>query len=179
MTEDEKVAAAKEISVQGTPRQLDWINVKLIWNTPVDLDLHAFVKLTNGDTSNVFGERENEFVSLDVGCGVGSTTDDQTCNVVCMRCRRLAEIERILFAAMQSGEEECFSDYHGRLELTTNNLEQPTICVNMQPSESKAWCVIAMFDNSDPQAPRVFPINQVMSSEPDVNDPMWLNIGRN
>ena len=181
MTNDEKIVDGKEIRAHDMPRQVDWINAKLIWNTPVDLDLHAFVKLTNGDARHVYfgGERKNEFVSLDLGCGVGYVTDDPTRNEESMHCRRLAEIERILFATMRIGEEERFSDYHGRMEFTTNNPDQPTICVNMVSSESKDWCVIAMLDNCNSRGPRIFPINRVMSSEPDINDPMWLIIRNN
>ncbi len=174
---NEIVKTHEGMSVYGKNPKLDWINVKLIWNAPVDLGLHAFVKLANGDVSHVCsGERESEFVSLDVGNDVGSATDNQTCNVEAMHCRRLDEIERILFATMSPGEDGCFPDCHGRLEFTTSNLDQPAICISMLPSENKAWCVIAMFDNGDPQAPRVFPINHAMSSEPDIDDPMWLNI---
>lgn len=180
MTEVVKRADVKEVGAHDTPRRLDWINVKLIWKAPADLDLHAFFKLTNGDVSHIHsGERDHEFVSLDVGNDVGSATDNQTCNVESMHCRRLDETERILFAIMRPGEDGCFSDYHGRLEFTTSNLDQPAICISILPSENKAWCVIAMFDNSDRQAPRVLPINHAMSSEPDINDPMWLSIGKN
>ena len=95
-----------------------------------------------------------------------------------IRCRSLNGIDRILFATKIFNEEGCFSDYNGSVEVTTSNPRQPMINVNMQSYENKTWCVIAMLDNSDPRAPRVFPINQVMSDDPDVNDPRWRNVGR-
>ena len=173
------ITNVKEGCALDMSEPLTWLNAKLHWRTPVDLDLHAFVRLTNGSCHEVsFSDRDDGFMSLDNDAGIGNVLDRPEGNEENIRCRSLNGIDRILFATKIFNEEGCFSDYNGSVEVTTSNPRQPMINVNMQSYENKTWCVIAMLDNSDPRAPRVFPINQVMSDDPDVNDPRWRNVGR-
>ena len=46
----------------------------------------------------------------------------------------------------------------------------------MKSEERLDWCVIAMIDNSDPDKPKVFPVNRVVAHDPDLNDPSWGNL---
>lgn len=173
------ITNVKEGCALDMSEPLTWINAKLHWRTPVDLDLHAFVRLTDGEEHHVyFGERDDGYMSLDNDAGVGNVLDNPGGNEENIRCRTLDGIDRILFATKIFNERGCFSDYHGSVEVTTSNPRQAMINVNMESRENKTWCVIAMLDNSNPRAPRVYPINRVMSDEPDVNDPQWRNVGK-
>ena len=173
------ITNVKEGCALDMSEPLTWINAKLHWRTPVDLDLHAFVRLTDGTCHEVsFSDPDDGFMGLDNDAGIGDKLDSPNGNEENIRCRSLDGIDRILFATKIFNEEGCFSDYNGSVEVTTSNPRQPMINVNMQSYENKTWCVIAMLDNSDPRAPRVYPINQVMSDDPDVNDPRWRNVGR-
>ena len=150
-------------------RPMTWLNAKLLWNTPVDLDIHAFVKLTNGEEHEVsFVNPDDGYMILDHDAGIGNALEIPTGNEENIRCRRLDGIERIIFATKRSNDGECFSDYQGRMEFSTDN-QQPKITVDMIAHESKTWCTIAMLDNSDPSTPRLIPVNSATSEAPDLN----------
>ncbi len=177
------ITHVKEGCALDMSEPLTWINAKLHWHTPIDLDLHAFVRRRSGDVLHVYySDKNHRWINLDKDAGVGNKLDTPEGNDENIRCDRVglqSEVERILFATKIYNEEGCFSDYHGSVEVTTSNRRQQMIRVNMESYENKTWCVIAMLDNSDPRAPRVYPINQVMADDPDVNDPIWQNVGRN
>ena len=173
------ITNVKEGCALDMSEPLTWINSKLIWNMPVDLDLHAFVRLKNGVEHHVFfGCKSDGLMALDDDRGIGGSIDSPSGNEENIRCATLEGIERILFATKIFNAGGCFADYGGRVEVTTSNQRQAMIKVDMVSRERMDWCVIAMLDNSDPRAPRVYPINQVMSDDPDVNDPRWRNVGR-
>ena len=168
------ITDCKEGAPLDVSRPLDWIRAKLIWDEPVDLDLHAFVLLTNGEEHHVyFADPEDGFMALDEDQGVGGTIDDPQGNEENITCRKLKGIKRILFATMIYEERGCFSDYGGRVEVSTSNPAQPKIVVDMQSQERLDWCVIAMLDNSNPSQPWMYAVNQVVEDEPDVNSSMW------
>ena len=120
-----------------------------------------------------FGNKKDEFMALDVDAGIGGKLDHPDGNCENIKCSTLKGIERILFATKIYQERGCFSDYKGRVEITTSNNSTP-LSVDMVSRERKNWCVIAMIDNSDPKHPKVYPVNEVVSDEPDVNDPRWI-----
>lgn len=173
------ITHAKEGCALDMSEPLAWINAKLHWRTPIDLDLHAFVRLTDGSCHEVsFRDDDDGFMSLDHDAGVGNVLDDPEGNEENIRCRTLEGIDRILFATKIYNEEGCFSDYHGCVEVTTSNPWQKLIKVDMESDENKTWCVIAMFDNRNPDSPHVFGINRVMDDEPNVNDESWRNFDK-
>ena len=163
---------------EGAPldmsQPLSWIRAKLVWNKPVDLDLHAFVRLTNGKKHHIYWlRRKDAFMGLDDDQGIGGTIDEPQGNEENITCRRLDGIDRILFATKIFNEEGCFSDYEGRVEVTTSNPGQPKIVVDMRSDERLDWCVIAMLDNGNPKQPWMYAVNRVVADKPDVGSCTW------
>ncbi len=168
------ITDCKEGAPLDMSQPLNWIRAKLIWNKPVDLDLHAFVRLTNGRKHHIyFGDKNDEFMALDDDQGVGGTVDTPQGNEENITCRKLAGVDRILFATKIFNEGGCFSDYEGRVEVTTSNPGQPKIVVDMRSQERLDWCVIAMLDNGNPTQPWMYAVNKVVADEPNVDSSLW------
>lgn len=159
---------------------LQWINAKLRWMTAVDLDIHAFYLLSNGEERHVyFSNPRDEFMGLDRDAGIGDKLDDPiNGNEENIRCSTLNGVERILIATKIFNEYGCFSDYRGSVEVSTSNSRQDVIRVRMESRRRLDWCVIAMIDNSNSSQPRVYAINRVVAEEPKVYDTQWQNVGR-
>ncbi|MCF0215460.1 MAG: VWA domain-containing protein [Fibrobacteraceae bacterium] len=169
-----------EGAVLDVSEPLQWLNAKMLWKTPIDLDIHAFYKRTNGYANHIFYQKKKDgYMELDHDAGVGDKLDSPAGNEENIRCRTLNGIERILIATKIFPQHGCFSDYKGCVQITTSNPRQPMINVNMESRKRLDWCVIAMIDNRNPEKPRVFAINQVIAYAPDVDDPRWLNYGNN
>lgn len=170
------ITHVKEGAVLDVSEPLDWINAKMHWTTPIDLDLHAFYRTDGGDHGHVFfSNKRDSFVELDHDAGVGNKLDSTDGNEENSRVNTLKGLDRILFATKIFTERGCFSDYHGEVIVTTSNPNQQPIRCAMESKARLNWCVIAMIDNSNPERPRVLPVNQVVADEPNVDDPRWLN----
>lgn len=170
------ITNVKEGAVLDVSEPLEWINAQMLWHTPIDLDIHAFYRRTNGVQGHIYyGNNDSDGMTLDRDAGVGDRLDDPKGNEENIRCRTLDGIDRILIATKIYNEHGCFSDYRGEVNVTTSNPRQQQIRCEMVSNERLDWCVIAMIDNSDPSKPRVVPINQVVDAEPDLNDSRWLN----
>lgn len=170
------ITNVKEGAVLDVSEPLTWINVQMLWKTPIDLDLHAFYRLKNGTTGHLyFRKMEADGLSLDRDAGRGDVLDSPSGNEENIRSVSLDIIDRILFATKIYSEHGCFSDYRGEINVTTSNPRQQTIHMDMVSRERLDWCVIAMLDNTNPQKPRVQAINQVVADDPNVNDSRWVN----
>lgn len=168
------ITDCKEGAALDMSEPLSWIKAKLIWNTPVDLDLHAFVRRTNGDECHIyFGNPQEAHLELDDDQGVGDVVDSENGNEENLTCRTLKGVDKILFATKIFNEEGCFSDYKGRVEVSTSNRAQARIVVDMRSQENLTWCVIAMLDNSNPSQPWMYPVNKVVEDDPEVGSAMW------
>ncbi len=159
-----------------TSEPIEWIKANMHWETPIDLDLHAFYTTRSGPVHIFYGNKIDENMNLDHDAGIGNKLDDpikgnnETITIV-----KPDQILLVLFATKIYAEKGCFSDYRGRVEVTTNVNSQVPVHVQMVSDERKDWCVIAMLDNTDPEHPRLFPINKVIRDEPNVMDPTWKN----
>ena len=171
------ITDVKEGAELDVSEPLEWVNAKLRWKFEIDLDLHAFYKMTTGEQYHVFfGNMDEPQVSLDNDAGVGNKLDSSEGNEENILCSPFGGIERILLATNIYPETGCFSDYNGQVEVTTSNPKQETICVRMKSDERLDWYVIAMIDNSDPDKPKVFSVNRAVEDEPDLDDPLWENL---
>lgn len=170
------ITDVKEGAVLDMSEPLEWINAQLHWTTPIDLDLHAFYIKNNGSQGHImYNHKSADNLSLDMDSGVGNKFSFVDHNEENIRATSLNGIQRILFATMIFAERGCFSDYNGKVVVTTSNTKQKPIEAKMISKQRKNWCVIAMLDNSNPEKPRVIPINHVMANEPDVNEEIWVN----
>lgn len=170
------ITDVKEGAELDVSEPLEWINAKMRWETPIDLDIHAFYKMTNGSKNHIwFSQKVTNEGSLDNDAGIGDKVDNPKGNEENIKFPSLNGIERILIATKIYSQHGCFSDYRAQVEVSTSNPNQEKIVVRMKSDERLDWCVIAMIDNSDPDKPRVFPVNRVVAYDPDLNDPSWEN----
>ena len=173
------ITGVKEGAVLDVSEPLQWVNAKMLWHTPIDLDLHAFYQRKNGRVEHVYYQAKNGHgVTLDRDAGVGNKLDDPKGNEENIRCTNFNDIERILFATKIFAERGCFSDYDASVTVTTSNPRESEYLTRMVSKERLDWCVIAMIDNSNTEKPRVISINQVIAYEPNVEDPKWQNWGK-
>lgn len=157
-------------------KNLEKVFATLHWDTPIDLDLHAFYLTNDGEERHVFyGEKKDSKMSLDQDAGVGNKVDHRVGNDETITIKKLEGVQRILFATKIYPKTGCFSDYKGKVVVTTVPPQEQRIEVQMQSECRLDWCVIAMVDNSDPDHARVFAINEVIGHDPDVRDPMWMD----
>lgn len=162
----EQVLAVGESATLDTSQPITDINIKLNWTAPVDLDLHAFIKGTNGQTKQVyFGDKSWSSVNLDYDAGIGDEAGDNEENIY---ISTLEPIQFVLFATKIYSKGGSFSDYDGKIVVSTNNGDKKTVPLSAQ--QRADWCVISMINNSDPSAPRVVNINQVMNHDPRIDD---------
>jgi len=151
--------------------KLENVKVTLAWTAKVDLDLHAFYRLKNGKTGQVFfgskGALEKApFIKLDKDMGVGNTGGD---NKETLLIGDLSQIECIIFATnifrfFGRGKEN-FSRYDGRVILTTSLGE---VTVPLTSETPGSWAVIAKVDNM--HQPVITNINQILERQPELKD---------
>lgn len=151
--------------------KLENIKVTLAWTAKVDLDLHAFYRLKNGKTGQVFfgskGALEKApFIRLDKDMGVGNTGGD---NKETLLIGDLSQIECIIFATnifrfFGRGKER-FSRYDGRVILTTSLGE---VTVPLTSETPGSWAVIAKVENK--HQPVITNINQILERQPKLKD---------
>ena len=162
----EQVLAVGESATLDTSQPITDINVKLTWTAAVDLDLHAFIQTESGDTKRVnFSEMSWNTVNLDDDAGVGNKGGQNEENLY---ISSLNPIKVVLFATKIYSKGGSFSDYDGSIIVSTNNGDKKTVPLSAQ--DRADWCVISMINNSNPAAPHVVNINQVMNNEPVLND---------
>ncbi len=163
--------------VLDTSQPIEWVRATMHWDTPIDLDLHAFfIRYDSSEVCHVYyGNLSNETMFLDHDAGVGNKLDTPDGNDETITITKPDNVKRVLFATKIYAQKGCFSDYKGRVQVTTNVPTEAKINVQMESNERLDWCVIAMLDKSDPEVPILFPINKVIKYEPDVNDPVWIN----
>lgn len=151
-------------------KKIEKIYAKLFWKKGVDLDVHAFYKNKNGKKGHVYfatkGYLNKEpFIMLDKDSGVGNTSGNNQENIT---ISDLKHFDFILFSVnifrffFRRGEN--FAKYDGKVILETDRGDQ--ISVPLTSEEIGTWFVIAMLDNSNPNEPRIVNINQVLKSEP-------------
>ncbi|SMG35484.1 VWA domain-containing protein [Fibrobacter sp. UWB13] len=170
------ITDVKEGAVLDVSEPLEWVNAQMLWKTPIDLDIHAFYRLKSGYHGHIFYNNKRAYgMELDHDAGVGDKLDSPEGNQENIKCSSFNNIERMLIATKIYQEHGCFSDYKGVVNVTTSNPRQKTIQCKMESRKRLDWCVIAMIDNSNPQKPRVLPINQVVANEPNVDDSEWLS----
>ena len=151
--------------------RLENVKVTLAWTAKVDLDLHAFYRLKNGKTGQVFfgskGALEKApFIKLDKDMGVGNTGGD---NKETLLIGDLSQIECIIFATnifrfFGRGREN-FSRYDGRVILTTSLGE---VTVPLTSETPGSWAVIAKVENK--HQPVITNINQILERQPELKD---------
>lgn len=150
------------------------IQAKLFWKKGVDLDLHAFYKTKSGKTGHIyFGSKgslnRDPYIMLDQDSGVGNTSGNNEEN---LRIGSLDYFDYILFSVnifrFFSRKGENFAKYDGKVVLKTDRGDE--ITVPLISEEIGTWCVITMVDNSSANEPRIVNINQVMKTEPKIND---------
>jgi tellurite resistance protein TerA len=149
--------------------KLENVKVTLAWTAKVDLDLHAFYRLKNGKTGQVFfgskGALEKApFIKLDKDMGVGNTGGD---NKETLLIGDLSQIECVIFATnifrFLSRGKENFSRYDGRVILTTSLGE---VTVPLTSETPGSWAVIAKVDNK--HQPMITNINQILERQPEL-----------
>ena len=159
--------------LRSTPnRPFSRMNVKLRWTAAVDLDLHAFYKMKNGQSGHVFfGSRgtlkRSPYIELDQDAGVGNTPGNNEENIT---ITTLDNIETVLiatnifrFVSFLSPSDN-FARYDGRVLVQTDLGDD--IEVPLTSQEPGRWCIIAELDNTNTQAPRVVNINKVQKDAP-------------
>jgi tellurite resistance protein TerA len=159
--------------LRSTPsRPFTRMNVKLRWTAAVDLDLHAFYKMKNGQAGHVFfasrGDlRRPPHIQLDQDAGVGNTAGNNEENIT---ITTLDNIEYVLIATnifrLTSflSPSDNFARYDGRVLVQTDLGDD--IEVPLTSQEPGRWCIIAELDNTNVQAPRVVNINKVQKDAP-------------
>lgn len=158
-----------------TSEPIEWVKATMHWDTPIDLDLHAFYLNARGDvvTHIFYGNMKDDTMWLDHDAGVHDKLDKSSGNDEAITVSKFNNVKKILFATKIFGEKGCFSDYRGRVEVVTSNPRQPEVHANMVSKERLDWCVIAMLDNSNPDQPKLYSINKVIANAPDVLDSEW------
>lgn len=150
---------------------LEKVKVTLVWTAKVDLDLHAFYRLKNGQTGQVYFASKGAlnkapFIKLDKDMGVGNTGGDNKETLV---IGDPTQIESIIFATnifrfFGRGKEN-FARYDGRVILATSLGE---ITVPLTSETLGSWAIIAKFENK--QKPVITNINQILERQPDIKD---------
>jgi tellurite resistance protein TerA len=151
--------------------KLENIKVTLAWTAKVDLDLHAFYRLKNGKTGQVFFASKGAldkapFIKLDRDMGVGNTGGD---NKEALVIGDLSQIDCIIFATnifrFFGRSKENFARYDGRVILTTSLGE---VTVPLTSEMQGSWAVIAKVENKD--QPVITNINQILERQPELKD---------
>ncbi len=156
------VLAVGESATLDTSQPITDMNVKLNWTAEVDLDLHAFVRLNNGASEQVFFANKNvDAIRLDRDSGVGDVGGNNEENI---NVSSLGNLREVLFATKIFCKGGCFADYDGKIVVSTNNGDSITVPLSAQ--QRADWCVIAKLDNTDSSAPRIINLNRVMNDEP-------------
>lgn len=152
------------VSNYGTGAQ-----VKMIWKTAVDLDLHAYAIDNYGEFIHVYFANKKSYCSniiLDQDAGVGNIGGDNEENLT---VRDLSKVKKIIFVAnifrffgnlFSSGDK--FSSYDGRIEVRTMN-ETVNVCLNS--SELGRWAIIALIENIN-GTPVIKNIDSIIREEP-------------
>jgi len=151
--------------------KLENVKVTLAWTAKVDLDLHAFYRLKNGKTGQVFfGSKgaldKAPFIKLDKDMGVGNTGGDNKETLV---IGDLSQIECLIFATnifrfFGRGSEN-FARYDGRVIITTSLGE---VTVTLTSEMLGSWAVIAKVENKD--QPVITNINRILERQPELKD---------
>ena len=150
--------------------------VSLYWETPIDLDLHAFIQFRDGATEEVSYQRKNvRGVWLDRDAGVGGKFDYDGYNEEIMTVEESAipNIEKVLFATKIFNAGGCFADYKGEVHVMpvhSDGTSDDKFNCKMESTERKDWCVIAMLDNTNPARPVIHNLNRVCATEPKLSD---------
>jgi uncharacterized protein involved in tellurium resistance len=159
------VLAVGESSLLDVSKPIQHMNVKLNWTAPLDLDLHAFVKLKSGGIELVnFANKASGFVRLDYDAGIGDEGGQNEENIY---ISSIENMDEVLFATKIFSKGGSFADYDGEIVLTTSNGEKKI--VPLSATQQADWCIIAKLDNSKPAAPKVVNINKVNDAEPNAH----------
>ena len=150
-----------EAATLDTSQPMENIRVKMTWTKAIDLDLHAFYSMKNGENKQVyFCNKKDTQVSLDEDAGVGDRGGQNEENII---VEELDGIEEILFATNIYGDGDRFSDYDARVIVEVG---KDKFTVPLSAQQSAAWCIIARIDNRNPRQPQVINVNRVTEEEP-------------
>jgi uncharacterized protein involved in tellurium resistance len=164
-TERRVVLAVGEVAQLSMAAPLRNVNVKMKWSAPVDLDLHAFVKTSDGLEHHVFfADMSIRGLRLDYDAGVGDRGGRNQENIT---ISDPDSIRSVLFATKIFSKGGCYADYDGRVIVTTNNGDEVEVPLTSQ--ESADWCVIAKLVN-DGQGAAITNINRVCRRNPQIDD---------
>ncbi len=159
------VLSVGESAQLNTSEPITRINIKLQWTASVDLDLHAFFLMKDGQPGHIyFGNKSGPSIVLDRDAGVGDTGGQNEEN---MTITSLDGFETILFATKIYKKGGCYADYDGRVAVQTNNGDD--IQVPLTATQPADWCVIAKITNDANQGPTVVNVNKVTNSEPNAS----------
>ena len=160
--------------------QISKIHVELNWTQAVDLDLHAFAKMSNGNFehiyfSNMGAKNRYPYIHLDKDAGVGATAGDNEENLVITKLDKIeylliaTNIYKVLGGFFDSllGKGDIFADYDGKVVVKSNVGQE--MAVPLTSDKKGKWCIIAKLDNSE-ITPKLININEVRKKAPQIND---------
>lgn len=151
-----------ESATLDTSRPLTGIRIQMNWTAAIDLDLHAFYRMSDGRERHVYFRNKDDLqVRLDHDSGIGDVGGQNQENIV---IEQLAGIDDVIFATHIYGDGDRFCDYDAKVTVETKNGD--TFTVPLSAQQRAEWCVIARIDNRNPAQPRVVNENRVSGDEP-------------
>ena len=143
-----------------TSRPITEVKVQLEWGAKVDLDLAAFYTTKNGITGQVdYRIKDAPGIRLDTDAGVDEKGGRNEENIT---ITALDWYKEIWFATFLFSSMGTYSDYDGRVTLTTNNGDD--IQVPLTSTENKRYLLIAKLTNG-PDGPTFSTLNKAVECE--------------
>lgn len=156
------VLAVGESATLDTSRPLTGIRVRMTWTAAIDLDLHAFYRMSDGREKHVhFGNKNDVQVTLNRDAGIGDVGGKNREQIL---INQLAGIDEIIFATHIYGHGDRYCDYDAKVQVKTTNGDKFTVPLSAQ--ERADWCVIARIDNRNSVAPKLLNENKVSNNAP-------------
>lgn len=143
-----------------TSEPITEVNIRLQWQAAVDLDLNAYYTTKDGESGVVYyANRTGPNMRLDTDAGVGDLGGKNEENIT---INGLEGYREILFATKIFSKGGSYSDYDGRVEVSTNNGD--TVQVPLTSVEMKPYLVIAKLTNG-PDGPTITNLNDAVDCE--------------
>lgn len=159
------ILAVGESTKLSTVDPIENVQVKLKWTAPVDLDLHAFFEVDQGEQGHVFfGCQKVGPIKLDWDAGIGDAAGDNEENI---SIGSFEGFRRIVFATKIFRKGGCYADYDGQIVVTTNNGD--VVVVPLSSQETADWCVIASIVLDQGQ-PTITNVNRVTKELPSIDE---------